>query len=254
MSVRCLAFGLLLMPGLVRAAEPSAPDVESTRRVVLAVVAEANRFAYIGTPRLGDELTERYVQAAAAEARRLPADKAVPAFLAALGIALDDSTLLRGNLLFGRFCRAVESEEERERRVRVLGGPSLRGRRDWCQHFAVSCTLTALANPTAAEAAGLLKERLDMKPGGSGFSFADLSADYAGVAFAVALRDGSLTLDRLAGQFRGDDFLPDPSGLREGLSSKQFEQMYGSTSDDRFRTATERIRDRIRQLPGYRSK
>jgi hypothetical protein len=232
----------------VRAAEVELPDADATRRVVAAVVAEAKRIARAGVERSGDELTDAYVRAAAAEAKKLPKDQAVPAFLAALGIALDDSTTVRGHPLFGPFFRRIEPDADRKERLRVLGAPSLRKRRDWCQHFAVSCTLTALTGAAAAEAAGLFKERLDMRPGGSGFSFADLSADYAGVAFAVRLREGTLSLDAVAERFTGNDFLPDPKGLREGLTAKQFEEEYGNTSDDRFRKETEGIRRRVREL------
>lgn len=257
MSARTMAMaamGLLGLTAAVRAADTALPDVDATRRVVAAVVAEANRLARIGIARRGDDLTDYYIRAAAAEARRLPHDKAVPAFLASLGIALDDSTTVRGNRFFGPFCRRVESDADREDRLRVLGGPSLRHRRDWCQHFAVSCTLTALAGPTAAETAGLLKERLDMGSGGSGFSFADLMADYAGVAFAVRLREGTLALDAVAERFVGDEFLPDARGLREGLTAKQFAEQYGGTTDERFRKETESIRRRIRELSGPEKK
>src|SRR5262245_27047851 len=144
-TVGVIALVGLSLPTSVLSAEPAVPDVEATRRVVGAVVAEAQRLARAGTPRLEEHLTDLYIRAAAAEAARLPRDKAVPAFLAALGIALDDSTLVRSNLIFGPFCRKVESDAARTERLRLLGGPSLRHRRDWCQHFAVSCTLTALA-------------------------------------------------------------------------------------------------------------
>src|SRR5262249_48731598 len=82
---------------------------------------------------------------AAAGGGKVAADQGPPAFLTALGIALDDSTLVRDNRLLAGFYRRVESDEERKRRLAVLGSPTVRGRRDWCQHFAVSCMLTALA-------------------------------------------------------------------------------------------------------------
>ena len=58
----------------------------------------------LGAPfrRSGDELTVHYIRVAAAAARRLPEKEAAPAFLLALGIALDDSTLIRSNLLGAR--------------------------------------------------------------------------------------------------------------------------------------------------------
>src|SRR5262249_42530797 len=94
MNSRAVVLGMtaaLALPEWVAAADVPTPDVEATRRVVRAVVAEADRLAWIGTARRGDDLTDFYVRAAAAEARRLPRAQAVPAFLAALGIALDDS-------------------------------------------------------------------------------------------------------------------------------------------------------------------
>jgi hypothetical protein len=166
---------LLGITGVVGAADTALPDADATRRVVAAVVAEANRLARIGVARRGDDLTDYYVRAAAAEARRLPRAQAVPAFLAALGIALDDSMTVRGNRFFGPFCRRVESDADRADRLRVLGGPSLRHR---------ARLVPALRRLLHADRAGrshgcgggrMLKERLDMGSGGSGFGFADLA-------------------------------------------------------------------------------
>ena len=204
----------LLPPATARAAQPG---VEAARQVVAAVTEAGKRNKMQPTPLTGDALTEYYLREAAA-ARKLPAEKAVPAYLAAIGIALDDSDLVRRNVVFGPFCRRVESEDDRKARIAVLGQPTVRNQRDKCQHFCVSCLLVALVNPEAAEAAGLLKEQQDMRPGGSGFSFADLAADFAGVAFAVRLRDGKTTLGALA----------------------------------RFRAEVARVRRRVKELPGQR--
>jgi hypothetical protein len=233
---------------------PSLPDVPATRRVCAAVVEAAKTNSRAARPLAGDALTELYVRAAAAEACRLPVAQAVPAFLAALGITLDDSDLVRGNLLVGPFCTQVEPDDERKARLAVLGSPTMRERHDWCQHFAVSCMLTALAGPVAAEAAGLLKERLDMRPGGTGFSFADLGADYAGVAFAVRLRQGGLALEKLAAGFAVKDHVPGPAGLPDGLTAEQFKKRYGSFDDDRYKDEVARIRKRITELPGQKDR
>ena len=77
---------------------------------------------------------------------------------------------------------------------------------------------------SAAEAAGLFKEQQDARPGGSGFSFADLNADLAGVALAVRLKRGGITLEKLEKKYGVADFLPNHAGLREGLSASQFAQ------------------------------
>lgn len=65
--------------------------------------------------RIGDDLTVYYVRAGAAATRRLPAEQAVPSFLLALGIALDDSPLLRQSLLTRTLWRKVETDGERQR-------------------------------------------------------------------------------------------------------------------------------------------
>jgi hypothetical protein len=233
---------------------PPLPDVPATRRVCAAVVEAARSNARVCTPLTGDALTERYVRAAAAAACRLPAANAAPAFLAALGVALDDSDLIRGNALVGPFCRQVESDDERKARLAVLGTPTMWRRHDWCQHFGVSCLLTALGGPVVAEGAGLLKERLDMQPGGSGFSFADLSADYAGVAFAGRLQRGGLALEKLAAGFTVKDHVPDPAGLPDGLTTAQFKKQYGSFDDDRYKDEVAGIRKRIAELPGQKDR
>jgi hypothetical protein len=252
-AIRPLALVGLFLTGVVRAEPaPTVPDVEATRQVVAAVVEAGKRNAAAPRPLTGDELTEYYLRAAADAARKLPAEKAVPAYLAALGIALDDSDLVRRNFLFGGFCRRVESEQERKTRIAVLGQPTVRRQRDKCQHFCVSCLLVALVGPEGAEAAGLLKEQMDMRPGGSGFSFADLAADYAGVAFAVRLRDGKTSLE-VAARFRVADFVPELGDLDDGLTEAQFKRKFGGFDDDRFAAEVKKIRERIRALPGHRT-
>jgi hypothetical protein len=230
---------------------PNPTLADSARKIVAAIVEAARRNARGATPRTGDDLTALYLREAAAAAKKLPADQAAGALLLALGIALDDSTILRSNPLAAALCRRIESDDERKARLAVIGKPTLRGRRDWTQHFVVSCFLTEFVGPDLAESAGLLKEQLDMRPGGSGFSFADLGADLAGIAFAVRLKQGGLTLDRVA-TFAATDFLPKPDGLKEGLTREQFDRAYGSLSDPRFRTELDGIRQRVAELPPYR--
>jgi hypothetical protein len=58
-----------------------------------------------------------------------------PALPDALPIALDDSTILRNNPLVRSMVRSVESDAERKERIAALGSPTVRKRRDLCQHF-----------------------------------------------------------------------------------------------------------------------
>jgi len=241
---------LLAGPVVDKAADSDA----GARKVLQAIVAAATQEAKKNPPARGDALTEIYVRAAARAATELPAETAGPALLLALGIALDDSTLLRNNLLLSRRIKAIEPDEARKQRLAVLGSPTMRGRRDLCQHFAVSCTLTECVGEKLAEQLGILKEERDSRAGGSGFSFADLQADLAGIELAVRVKKGEIKLATLAEQFRVADFLPDHAGLDEGLNAPAFAKKYGSTSDPRFQQQVQAIRATIRKLPGHAGK
>jgi hypothetical protein len=235
--------------------------VPHARAVVAAVVAAARRNARlprrtdpgVEAPfrRDGDGLTDYYVREAASAARRLPAGHAVPAFLLGLGIALDDSDLLHDHPATRTLWRQVETASARTERLAVLGAPAVHGRRDLCQHFVVSGALTAVAGAPAAEAAGLLKEQLDARPGGSGFSFADLAADLSGVAFARELARSPDRLAAVSRSFAVADYAVPPAGLPEGLSRAEFARRYGSTTDKRFLRELEEIRKQVRTLPAY---
>ena len=230
------------------AAPPSKPLVELSkkqvgiRKIVRAVTIRAQDLRQQTGPKIkGDELTAEYVKAAAEVASTLEDEHRASAFLIGLGIALDDSTILRDNLVTRSLCRAVESDSERQERIAVLGVPTVRFRRDLCQHFVVSVALAELVGPAAAEAAGLAKEMIDLDRS-SGFSFADLAADFAGVAFAEKVKKDPKLLARLRQSFAVADFVPEVKDLRDGVSVKRFETDYGSTSDPRFAKAVEEVR------------
>lgn len=237
---------------------------EGTRHVIGAIVQAAERNqrlpprsdAGAGKPyRLsGDALTEVYVREAAAAARQLPDKLGVSALLLGLGIALDSADFLRKHPATRGFCARMETDEERKRRLDVVGLPTLRGRHDLLQHFVVSGALTAIVGPTLAETAGLMKEQMDMQPGGSGFSFADLCADLAGIAFAGPLRQQGKVPARLADAFTVADYIPEMTGLREGLSQEAFSRAFGSISDERFQQELAAVRKRVQTLPGYEKK
>src|SRR5438105_663188 len=146
----CVALGL----GLPSAGptEKDTPAVEEVRAVVAAVVAAAEENAALPQGRRdGDALLDHYVRRAAAAAREQHVSER--AFLVALGVALDHGDLLRNNLLTRFYLARVEPDDARQRRLKALGKPTLRGRSDWVQHFAVSAALTAFLGPEAAEQA-----------------------------------------------------------------------------------------------------
>lgn len=233
----------------------------AVRTVVEAVAAasreNARRPAFVAgdnarTRAIGDSLTELYVRQAAQAASQLPPEHASVAFLLGLGIAMDDSNLLRQIPLTRDLCRQVEPADERIERLATLGLPTMRGRRDLAQHFFLSAALTALLGPDSAEAIGLAKELRDSHSG-SGFSFADLAANMSGIEFArYVLRPGSDWQQRMA-DFAVRDYMPSVSGLRESIPWQQFVASYGTPADSRFQAQRKAIAEMIRALPGHAS-
>jgi hypothetical protein len=237
----------LLLVSAVRAQpqEKRAAYPVAEARTVLAAVVQA---AETKGQTKGDELTALYYREAARAANRLPSKQRADAFLLALGVALDDSDLLRQNPVTRELWQQIEPEDARRRRLRVLGTPTMRGRHDLAQHFSVSGALNAVGGPKFAESAGIFKEQLDMRPGGSGFSFIDLCADLAGIAFADHVRGRVAALGEIAKEFRVSDHLPEFDGLREGLTREEFARDYGSVSDGRFRQELRALWDRVERL------
>jgi hypothetical protein len=235
------------MPKVVKIAGREA----AVRAVVQAVVKRAAELKQNDKNIKGDALTAEYVKVAAEAALKADAKFRSAAFSIGLGIALDDSTILRNNPITKSICQAVESNRERSDRLVVLNSPTLRDRRDLCQHFVVSMALTEILNADAAELAGLSKELVDMK-GTSGFSFADLAVDYAGVALAKAIADDPKKLEKLQKEFGIADYVPAVKTLREGLSEARFKQDFGGIDDTRFKKEADNIRKIIEKLPGLK--
>lgn len=120
----------------------------------------------------------------------------------------------------------------------------LAGRPDLAKHWAVSAALAAVGGLRTGQLLGEWKELADSMTGGSGFSFADLAADRAGLMVGVAAVDPARALavrSDLRGR-RNDGLLP-PSvlGLAEGLSEQRFVAQYRDTESDRFAAAVREI-------------
>ena len=228
------------------------------QQLVIAAHANANLPLAAGAGndplarRTGDELTAYYVRQASQAALAQEPKLAPCAMLLALGIGLDDSDLLVSNPLLEQSCRGIETATERADRIRVLGQPTVHGRRDLAQHFFVSGLLAAVWGTAAAEAAGVAKEILDAH-GESGFSFADLAADQGGITFGKHVLTQKLSLRDLAGRFTVADFAPPISGLPENLRWEAFVEQFGSVADERCQRLRQQIQDRTDQLPGYRA-
>jgi hypothetical protein len=245
----CLLWGVHVAGPDIGLASSVEDRAQGARHVVQQVVEAAAKNARRSHPVRGDALAELYIRQAAHAALQLDEDIAPRAFLIGVGIALDHSTALRTNPITRNFVKRVESDGERVRRLRVLGQPTMRSRRDLLLHFATSASLTSQMGREVAEAAGFAKEMMDAQ-GGSGFSFADVTANQAGIYFASHVLSGELTLGELASSFDAGDFMPTVDGLPEGLDSEEFEQLYGGGSSDKYQQQISEIRTRVRQLPG----
>jgi hypothetical protein len=131
----------------------------------------------------------------------------------------------------------------------------LRGRRDLAQHFITSAVVAAQGSSVFSDAAGLFKELTDAD-GGSGFSFADLAADRAGVRFAelaTANKAGARQIQRAAqAGLREENFMIAVDGLPESISKGRLERVYGGPRGEAYRTLARRIEERIARLPLYR--
>jgi hypothetical protein len=200
---------------------------------------------------VGDALMQFYVRKAATAAQALPDEVGRKAFLLALGIALDDTGALVVVPQTAAIVRSVESPVERATRIGSMGEPTMHGRSDLAKHFAVSACLAAAIGSDGAKLAGVTKEMLDAQ-GPSGFSFADMAANEAGITFADGVTSGRFTMPMIAGSFTVPLVMPEVDDLPDGLSAKQLAAEYGGKADRRFRQQLLNIQRRVRRLPPYR--
>ena len=116
------------------------------------------------------------------------------------------------------------------------------------QHFSISAFLSSAVGDSLAYATGIFKEISDSK-GGSGFSFADLAADRAGVEFgtlAIQSEATALFLQQHMSEISNeDDYMPSISRLPEGLSELTFKNRYGTTEDARYKKMQSELNKRI---------
>lgn len=112
-------------------------------------------------------------------------------------------------------------------------------RTDLAKHFLVSAALTAASDSGIADALGLFKE-LDDARGGSGFSFADLAADRAGIHMAeMALASpeaASLLQERMGRVKHEHEFMPSIDGLPEGITALELQKQYGDLDSNAYKT------------------
>lgn len=126
---------------------------------------------------------------------------------------------------------------------------TLHGRTDWSRHFWVSAGLVVLSGSERSLNVGIIKELKDANPGGSGFSFGDLTADGAGQQFAlVTTRDVPAAVamqERMLGPIAATDLMPDARDLPEGIRADAFQEHYGGAGGARTDSLVQVIRQRL---------
>ena len=131
------------------------------------------------------------------------------------------------------------------------------GRHDLVQHYLVSAALTVSAGSGLSAAMGVFKE-LDDSRGGSGFSFADLLADRAGIRLAE-MATATEPQARLLQKRMGDplllekDFMPSIVDLPEGIMELEFKHRYQDLDSKSYRIIEDEIESRLSQCKVYRA-
>lgn len=250
------ALALVLLAAMPAAAGPKLDPATVTRHEdALIKAAKAN--ADLGDGALkGDELFDLYAQTALAEAGKGiaaggEADAEVRGALAALGLFFDD-----GALKVMKALAKLESAEQDAAAKASRGTPTCAGRADSAMHFALSAAITASNGEAVARLAGMTKEMKDMadldRGNGSGFSFADLAADEAGVAFAAWLLADPAARSKKAGdRFAQKSCFPSLAELPEGLRTDEFDDKYGPVGSENYNKVWKKVEDRVKALALY---
>lgn len=131
---------------------------------------------------------------------------------------------------------------------------TLRGRNDLARHFWVSASLAILADENRSMTVGITKEMMDSTPGGSGFSFVDLTADRAGTLLAVAATknaDAATEMQmRVRRGLKADDVCPEIDGLPEGITQDEFQTKYGGLGGAESGEIVKEIQSRLAKCKG----
>jgi hypothetical protein len=126
---------------------------------------------------------------------------------------------------------------------------TVRGRNDLSRHFWVSAALAVLSDEDRSMAVGITKELMDATPGGSGFSFVDLTADRAGTLFTAAATRNAESARDLQIKIRQGvgiaDVFPEIGGLPEGISRDDFQNQYGGLGGTETGRVVEEIQRRL---------
>ncbi|KXI30266.1 hypothetical protein [Paraglaciecola hydrolytica] len=129
--------------------------------------------------------------------------------------------------------------------------PVLAKRGDLNQHFIFSAGIKILSEQGLSIAIGEFKELMDRGNGGSGYSFVDLSADFAGVKFAQSATEPEKAQKIQALLANSTDealFFPNIKGLPEGLNKAAFTKQFKKVDSPEYQTMVQEIHRRVDAL------
>lgn len=231
-------------------------DAAAVRRAV-ADAAQRNaelplapgRAPGIDSRAVGDALASLLVRRAASAARELPPERAARALFLGLGSTVDDAEWTRFAPVLAGVLGQVEPRANGQSANDAVAQPTIRGRADLWKHFVLGAMIAGLFGADTAEAVAIAKEAADARTG-SGFSFADLAAGFAGIRFAQYVQREKVAIGRLSIEFEIAQFVPEMKRLPEGIGWNDFQRDYGSTNDPRFHHAVAAVREIVDRMPG----
>ncbi|NEX23266.1 hypothetical protein G3480_23705 [Thiorhodococcus mannitoliphagus] len=218
-------------------AEDDLPDVLSYQAQIQAIAQNWPRRQPIALSKLLSEL----LATAAAERRADPVDS--------------NRTLIIALTAYVNGKRIRAPSDDDSSRTSHPRPVTLRGRRDLSQHFMTSAALTIEGSDALSNVIGWYKELSD-SDGGSGFSFADMTANRAGIRFAKLATENAASARRLQQLGRAglseDDFMPKIDGLPEGMSRSSFATDFGDPDAQTYKRMILHIDRRIDSRPLFR--
>ncbi len=169
--------------------------------------------------------------------------------------ALYATAILFGNYRFNSIFQAVPKQELRRCQAKAPTA-TLAKRNDLSLHFIYAATIKILSDSQLSFAMSEFKELSDSLYGGSGFSFADLAADHAGIRFAEfsSGKQSAKYLQQQATQLNNERFFfPSISDLPEGITQQKFESQYRDVEGNNYQLALDEIKQRINNLELYKN-
>lgn len=131
----------------------------------------------------------------------------------------------------------------------VSTGLMLNSRKDLAKHYLISSGLSVSGGSGIANFIGLAKE-VDDSDGGSGFSFADLAADRAGVRLAeIAVKNhnrAALLQNQMKNVKYENEFMPPTDQLPEAIMALEFKNRYVDFDSDTYKVVDFEIERRIK--------